>query len=121
MRLPVKQLASLNLNRLTGRVFLLLLAILPARLPLCAQTVTDQSNDMASGAAASASLSPQGGLSQSAAVQENADDNPDTTIFNHPAGRFWLSGQMNIIEQGHSSFPAATARRTLRSTASRAA
>lgn len=31
----------------------------------------------------------------------------DTTIFNHPAGRFWLSGQMNIITQGHGSFPAA--------------
>lgn len=31
----------------------------------------------------------------------------DTTIFNHPAGRFWLSGQINIISQANPSFPAA--------------
>lgn len=40
-----------------------------------------------------------------------ATDSPlsgtDTTIFNHPAGPFWLSGQMNVISQGHGSFPAA--------------
>lgn len=30
----------------------------------------------------------------------------DTTIFNHPAGRFWLSGQINIISQANPSFPA---------------
>ncbi|MGH9470391.1 MAG: carbohydrate porin [Terriglobia bacterium] len=32
---------------------------------------------------------------------------PSVTIFNHPEGRFWFSGQMNIISQGHASFPAA--------------
>lgn len=31
----------------------------------------------------------------------------DTTIFNHPAGRFWLSGQINFISQANPSFPAA--------------
>lgn len=30
----------------------------------------------------------------------------DTTIFNHPAGRFWLSGQINFISQANPSFPA---------------
>ncbi|MGH9435089.1 MAG: carbohydrate porin [Terriglobia bacterium] len=31
----------------------------------------------------------------------------DTTIFSHPSGRFWLSGQMNFISQSSGSFPAA--------------
>lgn len=38
---------------------------------------------------------------------DNTNTSPDTTIFNHPPSRFWLSGQINIISQGHPSFPAA--------------
>ncbi|MGH9454336.1 MAG: hypothetical protein ACRD2O_10260 [Terriglobia bacterium] len=31
-----------------------------------------------------------------------------TTIFNHPQyGKLWFSGQINVINQGHGSFPAA--------------
>lgn len=43
------------------------------------------------------------------AVQTDAAANAsqDTTIFNHPPGRFWISGQLNIIAQGNPSFPAA--------------
>ena len=36
----------------------------------------------------------------------NSSDSP-VTIFNHPStSRFWISGQMNFIGQGHGDFPA---------------
>jgi hypothetical protein len=40
------------------------------------------------------------------AAQEVADDKPLLTIFPHPEGRFWISGQANFIFQGHGGFPA---------------
>lgn len=48
-------------------------------------------------------LAAQAGAGTGSAASATAD----TTIFNHPAGRFWLSGQMNIISQANPSFPAA--------------
>lgn len=42
-----------------------------------------------------------------AATNSEADNSPDVTVFNHPAGsRLWLSGQINFIAQGHPGFPA---------------
>jgi high affinity Mn2+ porin len=32
---------------------------------------------------------------------------PQVTVFPHPEGRFWVSGQINLIFQGHGDFPAA--------------
>jgi high affinity Mn2+ porin len=38
----------------------------------------------------------------------DSDQSPDVTVFSHDfSSRFWLSGQMNIITQGHPAFPAA--------------
>jgi high affinity Mn2+ porin len=41
-----------------------------------------------------------------ASAQEVTDDKPLVTIFPHPEGRFWISGQANFILQGHGGFPA---------------
>lgn len=40
------------------------------------------------------------------AAQEVTDAKPLVTIFPHPEGRFWISGQANFIFQGHGGFPA---------------
>src|SRR5438874_13647781 len=40
------------------------------------------------------------------AAQEVTDAKPLLTIFPHPEGRFWISGQLNFILQGHGRFPA---------------
>jgi high affinity Mn2+ porin len=40
------------------------------------------------------------------AAQEVTDDKPLLTIFPHPEGRFWISGQANFILQRHGGFPA---------------
>ena len=40
------------------------------------------------------------------AAQEVTDAKPLLTIFPHPEGRFWISGQANFIFQGHGGFPA---------------
>ena len=46
------------------------------------------------------------GLIGVVAAQEVTDDQPPVTIFPHPEGRFWISGQANFILQGHGGFPA---------------
>ena len=43
---------------------------------------------------------------QDATSDSKSDDTP-VTIFPHPDGRYWVSGQMNFIFQGHVGFPAA--------------
>jgi high affinity Mn2+ porin len=43
----------------------------------------------------------------STAPCQQEPETPPPTLFPHPDGRFWLSGQTNLIEQWHSSFPAA--------------
>jgi high affinity Mn2+ porin len=52
---------------------------------------------------------------QDAPSDSKSDDTP-VTIFPHPDGRYWISGQMNFIFQGHVGFPAAySGRNSLRS------
>ena len=49
------------------------------------------------------------GQSVPASPDEGEANSPDTpvTVFDHrSSGRFWLSGQMNFIGQGHGDFPA---------------
>ncbi|HEV2177014.1 MAG TPA: carbohydrate porin [Terriglobia bacterium] len=42
-----------------------------------------------------------------AAASSPSEADTATTVFEHPAsGRFWVSGQINVIGQGHSSFRA---------------
>lgn len=88
--------------RLAARVSLFLFAMLVARFSLRAQAAANPSQ----GAAASAE-SPRGAQSQPPAAEETPDVASSTTIFNHPPGRFWLSGQINIISQSNPAFPAA--------------
>lgn len=39
-------------------------------------------------------------------AQKTGDDAPQVTVFPHPEGRFWISGQINFILQAHEDFPA---------------
>src|SRR5579859_1902952 len=46
-------------------------------------------------------------LAQQPANQPDAENEKEqVTVFPHPDGRFWLSGQMNFIFQAHGDFPA---------------
>ncbi len=74
----------------------LLLAGLVASLPLRAQATA---GCLQAATSLPANPSPPSG--------DNANPGADTTIFNHPSGWFWLSGQINIISQGNLPFPAA--------------
>jgi hypothetical protein len=40
------------------------------------------------------------------AAQETTNGKPQLTIFPHGESRFWISGQLNFILQGHGRFPA---------------
>jgi hypothetical protein len=42
-----------------------------------------------------------------ATAPDTATDQPSTTVFDHPSNtRYWISGQINVIGQGHGDFPA---------------
>ncbi len=50
------------------------------------------------------------------APSDSKSDETLVTIFPHPDGRYWISGQMNLIFQGHVGFPAVySGRNSLRS------
>jgi hypothetical protein len=56
-------------------------------------------------AGAAFAQAPDAAASSPSADARSGD--PATTVFDHPStGRFWLSGQVNVIAQGHGSFPA---------------
>jgi high affinity Mn2+ porin len=86
-------------------VFLALVSpIAPAQSTSAPDSIGAPLSDFAGTGAAACSL-PDPTLDAS----DNAGDadNPLLTMFRHPPNsRFWISGQINIISQGHTSFPA---------------
>ncbi|MGH9377357.1 MAG: carbohydrate porin [Terriglobia bacterium] len=117
-----------GLKRLASCVSLLLLVSFMTGLPACAQTASGNAQATSSQPGVQTETQPESGAPSSASQASGSQPSTsegsatsaantttdattgattDTTIFNHPAGRFWLSGQINFISQANPSFPAA--------------
>ncbi len=52
-------------------------------------------------------LIPAAAAQDAAPATDQSDDAPELTMFDHPSTtRWWVSGQVNVIGQGHGAFPA---------------
>ncbi|HLI29515.1 MAG TPA: carbohydrate porin, partial [Terriglobia bacterium] len=77
------------------------------RLSLCVLLLLASSASRMAFAQTQSGQTPSQSAATASTTESATDTSPDVTVFSHPEDtRWWLSGQMNIITQGHPSFPA---------------